>query len=411
MKPSPSASSEEEAEHIRRETRRPSHDASASAFPQYKFDSGDDSGDLSGARVASSAEEVEAPAVEAEEPRRTTAPAQPPPLEPPKQASGPVPWAECRSVHLYERLSRINEGTYGVVYKARERASGDLCALKRVKLDREKDGFPLTSLREMSILLRLRHPNLVRVREVVVGDSLDAVFMVMDYAEHDLASVSRSRVQRGWSPAQAKCLMLQLLEGVAHLHAHWVLHRDLKPSNVLYTNAGRLLLCDFGLARAYGSPQRDYTQLVVTLWYRAPELLLGQRAYGAAVDVWSLGCLAVELLTGSPCFQGRGEIDQLAQIVSLLGGPDESLWPEVRALPGFARFNFRAAGRGVGLAKKLEKCRVGPAGIDLLEQMLRFEPGRRISAAQALQHPWFREQPLPLHPDLMPTFPSTHAKG
>jgi len=166
-----------------------------------------------------------------------------------------------------------------------------------VKLEKERDGFPLTSVREINILLSLSHPSIVNVSEVVVGSSMDAVFMVMEYADHDLKGVMERRMSQPFSTAEVKCLMMQLLSGVAYLHANWVIHRDLKTSNILYTNRGQLKICDFGLARQYGEPLKPYTQLVVTLWYRAPELLLGQRKYSTPVDVWSCGCIMAELLT------------------------------------------------------------------------------------------------------------------
>lgn len=182
---------------------------------------------------------------------------------------------ECRSVENYEKLNRISEGSYGVVYRARDKETGEICALKKVKLEKERDGFPLTSVREINVLLSLSHPSIVNVSEVVVGSTLDAVFMVMEYADHDLKSVMDRRMTQPFSIAEVKCLMLQLLSGIAYLHGQWVLHRDLKTSNILYTNDGRLKICDFGLARQYGSPLKPYTHMVVTLWYRAPELLLG----------------------------------------------------------------------------------------------------------------------------------------
>eukprot|EP00887_Chlorella_sp_A99_P004031 scaffold11.g4031.t1 len=302
--------------------------------------------------------------------------------------------ADCRSVDHYEKLNRISEGTYGVVYRARERESGAICALKKasagdaqgprlppVKLDKEREGFPLTSVREINILLSLDHPNIVGVSEVVVGASLDSVFMVMEYADHDL---------RG------------LLSGVAYLHERWVLHRDLKTSNILYTNRGMLKICDFGLARQYGSPLKPYTHCVVTLWYRAPELLLGQKVYSTAVDVWSCGCILGELLSKEPLIQGKNEIDQLQHIFALL-----SHW---------RKFNFRAHPRMAGLRQRFPppglvfdgSPALSEAGFDLLSRLLDPCPERRISAQDAMEHPWFREHPLPKDPALMPTFPPTN---
>lgn len=173
----------------------------------------------------------------------------------------------CRSVDEFERLNKIDEGTYGVVYRARDKKTGEVVALKKVKMEKEREGFPLTSLREINILLSLHHPSIVDVKEVVVGSSLDSIFMVMEYMEHDLKALMET-MKQPFSQSEVKCLMLQLLEGVQYLHDNWVLHRDLKTSNLLLNNQGELKICDFGLARQYGSPLKPYTHLVVTLWYR-----------------------------------------------------------------------------------------------------------------------------------------------
>ena len=251
---------------------------------------------------------------------------------------------ECRSVdEHYEKLNRISEGTYGVVYRARQIETGRVCALKRVKLDKERDGFPLTSIREINILLSLAHPSIVNVSEVVVGSSLDQVFMVMEYAEHDLRGVMEHRMNQPFTTAEAKCLMLQLLSGVAYLHDNWVIHRDLKTSNILYTNRGELKLCDFGLARQYADPLRPYTHMVVTLWYRAPELLLGAKEYSTAVDMWSCGCIMAEILQKKPIFTGQTEIAQLDKIFKVLGVPDEESWPGLSSLKHWKDFRFKGS--------------------------------------------------------------------
>lgn len=322
---------------------------------------------------------------------------------------------ECRSVDIYEKLNRISEGTYGVVYRARNRLTGKICALKRIKLDKERDGFPLTSVREINILLSLSHPSIVNVSEVVVGSSLDSIFMVMEYADHDLKSVMDQRMKQPFSVAEVKCLMLQLLSGVAYLHANWVIHRDLKTSNILYTNRGELKICDFGLARQYGEPLKPYTHLVVTLWYRAPELLLGARTYSTAVDVWSCGCIMAELLAKSPLFQGKNELGQLDLIFKNLGFPSKESWPGVDELPNYKKFKFKASGNGL-LRSKFPppgpvfdgRPTISATGFDLLTGLLDLCPEKRLTAAQALDHPWFREHPLPKDPSMMPTFPGTN---
>lgn len=187
------------------------------------------------------------------------------PAQPPQRSVNML--QGCRSVDEFERLNKIDEGTYGVVYRARDKESGEIVALKKVKMEKEREGFPLTSLREINILLSFDHPSIVDVKEVVMGSSLDSIFMVMEYMEHDLKALMES-MRQPFSQSEVKCLMLQLLGGVKYLHDNWVLHRDLKTSNLLLNNRGELKICDFGLARQYGSPLKPYTHLVVTLWYR-----------------------------------------------------------------------------------------------------------------------------------------------
>lgn len=173
----------------------------------------------------------------------------------------------CRSVDEFERLNKIDEGTYGVVYRAKDKKTGEIVALKKVKMEKEREGFPLTSLREINILLSFHHPSIVDVKEVVVGSNLDSIFMVMEYMEHDLKALMET-MKQPFSQSEVKCLMLQLFEGTKYLHDNWVLHRDLKTSNLLLNNRGELKICDFGLSRQYGSPLKPLTHLVVTLWYR-----------------------------------------------------------------------------------------------------------------------------------------------
>merc|ERR1712179_540494 len=173
--------------------------------------------------------------------------------------------------------NRIEEGTYGVVYRAKDKRTQEIVALKKLKMEREKEGFPITSLREINTLLIAQHVNVVTVREIVVGSNMDQIFIVMDFVQHDLKGLMETMRKKNqvFLPAEVKCLMDQLLRAVHHLHDNWILHRDLKASNLLLSHIGILKVGDFGLAREYGSPLKAYTSIVVTLWYRAPELLLG----------------------------------------------------------------------------------------------------------------------------------------
>ncbi|MQM05465.1 hypothetical protein Taro_038275 [Colocasia esculenta] len=330
----------------------------------------------------------------------------------------------CRSVDEFERLNKIDEGTYGVVYRAKDRKTDEVVALKKVKMEKEREGFPLTSLREINILLSLHHPSIVDVKEVVVGSSLDSIFMVMEYMEHDLKALMEA-MKQPFSQSEVKCLMLQLLSGVKHLHDNWVLHRDLKTSNLLMNNRGELKICDFGLSRQYGSPLKPYTSLVVTLWYRvymsalntyggrAPELLLGAKEYSTAIDMWSLGCIMAELLAKEPLFNGKTEFDQLDKIFRTLGTPNEKIWPGFAKLPGvkvnFVKQPYNRLREKFPPTSFSGRPTLSEAGFDLLNKLLTYDPEKRITAGDALNHDWFLEVPLPKSKEFMPTFPAQHA--
>ncbi|KAL6903595.1 hypothetical protein ACP4OV_004408 [Aristida adscensionis] len=339
-------------------------------------------------------------------------PETPEPVKPPHRCINML--QGCRSVDEFERLNKINEGTYGVVYRARDKKTGEIVALKKVKMEKEREGFPLTSLREINILLSFHHPSIVDVKEVVVGSSLDSIFMVMEYMEHDLKGVMET-MKQPYSQSEVKCLMLQLLEGVKYLHDNWVLHRDLKTSNLLLNNRGELKICDFGLSRQYGSPLKPYTQLVGLTFldpygYRAPELLLGTKEYSTAIDMWSVGCIMAELLAKEPLFNGKTELEQLDKIFRTLGTPSEKIWPGYAKLPG-VKVNFvkqpynRLRDKFPG-ASFSGRPILSEAGFDLLNKLLNYNPDTRISADDALKHKWFSEVPLPKSKDFMPTFPA-----
>ncbi|GMK53442.1 hypothetical protein CspeluHIS016_0100280 [Cutaneotrichosporon spelunceum] len=311
--------------------------------------------------------------------------------------------AGCRSVYSYSRLNHIEEGTYGVVFRARCNDTGKIYALKKLKLDEERHGFPITSLREiMALMTAGEHENVVGIREVVVGDTLNQIFIVMPFIEHDLKTLLAD-MPHAFLQSEIKTIMRQLLSAVGHCHSNWILHRDLKTSNLLMNNRGQIKVADFGLARKFGDPLGDMTQLVVTLWYRAPELLLGTKEYTTAIDMWSTGCIFAELIQNDPLFPGRGEIDQLSRIFNLLGKPNDDMWPGFSRLPNAKSIN--PTGPTFSTLRQKFK-HLTSNGHALMAALLCYDPERRISASEAVEHPYFFEDPLPKPPDQFPSFPS-----
>jgi cell division cycle 2-like protein len=229
----------------------------------------------------------------------------------------------------------------------------------------------------------------------------------MDFIEHDLKTLL-TLMPSPFLQSEIKTLMLQLLSAVSHCHSNWILHRDLKTSNLLMNNRGTIKVADFGLARRYGDPVGvgGMTQLVVTLWYRAPEILLGAKIYSTAVDMWSVGCIFAELMLKEPLFQAKAEIELISMIFKLLGPPTNDSWPEYSTLP-LAKSITLPSHQPDQFRQKFPFLTV--AGIDLLSSLLTYDSERRISADEALQHPYFSETPAPKHPDMFSSFPSAAA--
>ncbi len=312
----------------------------------------------------------------------------------------------CRSVTRFRQLNKIEEGTYGIVYRAQDKETEEIVALKQLKLEREREGFPVTSLREISALMTCRHPNIVNLREIVMGTKLDQVYIVMDFIEHDLRSLMDD-MPHPFSLSEVKTLLWQLLSALDTMHKNWIIHRDLKTTNLLLNNRGEIKVADFGLARKIGEPSDGkLTQMVVTLWYRAPELLLGETNYDSSIDIWSAGCIFAELLQMKPLFTGKSEPDQVHKIFSLLGMPNDRIWPGFSKLPH--------ASKMVPIETYHNHLNnvfpeISKLGLDLLKTMLAYDPKTRPTAAQAMAHPFFEEHPLPKAPELFPSWPSKSA--
>ncbi|KAH9986852.1 Pkinase-domain-containing protein [Russula vinacea] len=234
----------------------------------------------------------------------------------------------------YAKIEKV--GTYGVVYKARDVSTNQIVALKKIRLEAEDEGVPSTAIREISLLKELKDDNIVRLLDIVHADQ--KLYLVFEFLDVDLKRYMEAGNTQGEPISLELCQKFthQLTSGLLYCHSHRILHRDLKPQNLLIDKRNNLKLADFGLARAFGIPMRTYTHEVVTLWYRAPEVLLGSRHYSTAIDMWSVGCIFAEMvMRGIPLFPGDSEIDQIFKIFRVLGTPNEESWPGVKQLPDY----------------------------------------------------------------------------
>ncbi|XP_073307030.1 cell division control protein 2 homolog A-like [Primulina huaijiensis] len=286
----------------------------------------------------------------------------------------------------YEKVGKIGEGTYGVVYKARDRITNETIAMKKIRLEQEDEGVPSTAIREISLLKEMQHANIVRLKDVVHSEK--RLYLVFEYLDLDLKKHMDSCPDFSQNPHLVKSFLFQILRGICYCHSHRVLHRDLKPQNLLIDRSTNTLkLADFGLARAFGIPVKTLTHEVVTLWYRAPEVLLGSRFYSTPVDIWSVGCIFAEMANQKPLFPGDSEIDELFQIFRVMGTPNEHVWPGVTSLPDFkCTFPKWPAKDLATVVTNLDA-----SGIDLLDKMLRYDPSKRITAKLALEHEYFKD--------------------
>jgi len=300
----------------------------------------------------------------------------------------------AQRLQRYRKIEKVGEGTYGVVYKSEDSQTGAIVALKKIRLEHEDEGIPSTSIREISLLKELNHPNIVRLHEVIHSNK--QLYLVFEFLDGDLKKyidTIRRQLRTESKPYSlhpfiVKSFMYQMVKGLAFCHSHRILHRDLKPQNLLIEK-DTVKLGDFGLARAFNTPVRTLTHEVVTLWYRAPEILLGQAQYSTPIDVWSIGCIFSELVTGQALFPADSEIDQLYKIFQVLGTPSEKSWPGVSTLPYYRSTFPNWSGNKLSQVPGLNA--LDSNGLDLMARMLIYEPSKRISCKAALEHPYFAE--------------------
>jgi len=286
----------------------------------------------------------------------------------------------------YIKGAVLGEGTFGVVTKAEDTLTRRHVAIKKIRLGKYKEGVNFTAIREIKLLMELRHPHVIELVDVFPHKrNLNLVF---EMCESDLEAVVKDKFLPLGTP-EVKSYVKMTLEAVAYCHASWVLHRDLKPNNLLIAPNGALKLADFGLARVFGSPNRRFTHQVFARWYRAPEQLLGSKAYGPGVDMWAIGCVFAELMLRKPYFPGSSDIDQLGRIYAGLGTPTEENWPGHKNMPDYVEFSH-------GVAPPLRQLftTAPPEALDLLQKLLAFDPNKRLSAADALKHAYFSSRPF-----------------
>ncbi|XP_027358841.1 protein IMPAIRED IN BABA-INDUCED STERILITY 1-like [Abrus precatorius] len=333
-------------------------------------------------------------------------------LEAEQNAAGWPPWLTAAAAEAvqgwvplkadsFQKLEKIGQGTYSSVFRAREVETGKIFALKKVRFDNFQPESIRFMAREITILRRLDHPNIMKLEGIITSRLSNSIYLVFEYMEHDLAGLV-SRPDIVFSESQIKCYMRQLLSGLEHCHVRGIMHRDIKVSNILLNNEGILKIGDFGLANTISTNNKHpLTSRVVTLWYRPPELLMGSTNYGVSVDLWSVGCVFAELFLGKPVLKGRTEVEQLHKIFKLCGSPPDEFWKKSK-LPHATMFkpqaNYESSLR--------EKCIDFPAtAVNLLETILSIDPNNRGTASSALMSEYFSSKPYACNPSTLPKYP------
>ncbi|CAG8434392.1 1977_t:CDS:2 [Ambispora gerdemannii] len=299
----------------------------------------------------------------------------------------------------YNKTKKIGEGTYADVFEGTEIATGRKVAIKKIKLGKSQaggaNGIELSAVREIKALRELHHPNVIELLDCY--SYRGNLNLVLEYLDSDLEMIIKDKTVI-FESGHVKSWMLMTLRGLDHIHRNWIIHRDMKPNNLLVAPDGQLKIADFGLARDYGDGQeKNMSSQVVTLWYRAPELILGTQQYGTAVDIWSVGCIFAELMLRVPLFADESEFVVLDKMFQALGTPSEEDWPGMSLLP--KTFKFKKYPKPPHLFQAATK-----AAIELIDKMLAFDPNKRVTAKEALSHTYFKAKPYPTHPSKLPKY-------
>uniref|UniRef100_A0A914CRS6 cyclin-dependent kinase n=1 Tax=Acrobeloides nanus TaxID=290746 RepID=A0A914CRS6_9BILA len=285
-------------------------------------------------------------------------------------------------LETYKKIFDLGEGTYATVYLGKSLLTGKSVALKEIRLEHE-EGAPCTAIREVSLLRSLKHVNVVTLHDIVYTDRM--LTLVFEFIEHDLRDYMEE-LENMISMSNVKLFLIQLLRGLAYCHKKRVLHRDLKPQNLLINRQGELKLADFGLARAQSVPTKTYSNEVVTLWYRPPDVLLGSTDYSTHIDMWGVGCIFYEMLVHKPMFPGSTTDEQLNLIFQTLGTPTKERHQTLCEFPLFKASKLKNY-------KPKSIIRLAPRidlqSADLLEKLLQYDGRQRITAADAMRHRFF----------------------
>ena len=288
----------------------------------------------------------------------------------------------------YVIINKLGEGAYGTVYLAEDSKNNNIkVALKQLKGGTVEEGVPISCLREISLLKELSHINIVKLMDVIHLNS--SITLVFEYVETDLKELLKKNENKPLPPKLYKSLLYQLLKGIQNIHKMKILHRDIKSENLLISKDNVLKITDFGLARGYGLPIKNFRNDVVSLWYRSPDILLGNEQYERSVDMWSIGCIFGEMVTGTIFFKGFSENDQLRKIFEILGTPNEKWYKFYMEYPGWEKQDLTE----VSLPKKWKDVlpNLDDNGIDLISKLLELDPEKRILAPEALEHPFFKD--------------------